>query len=204
MPLGAEHRAGTLEILGIEVGKGGEVTILQRADESGRHVPPGILDQRNEIVAGRPRHRVLKVDQAAGGEPLPSVEAHQVVDVEIAQHQRLRHRAGLGESLPPARPVGGSPVGVNAEADRGQIPVDEMIGLRHQQIVGIGRQAGRDGRRGGKAVERDQRVDGELVERRLVLAAGEQLREGVVAQILHQKQPGGPLLRLDARRAEAE
>ena len=52
-------------------------------------------------------------------------------------------------------------------------------------------------------MERDQRVDGKLIERRLVLAPREQPREGVVAQILHQKQPRGPVFRLDPRHAEA-
>ena len=53
-------------------------------------------------------------------------------------------------------------------------------------------------------MERDQGIDGELVERRLVLAAAEQPGEGVVAQILHQQQPGRAVRRRDPGRAETE
>ena len=124
--------------------------------------------------------------------------------MEVAQHQRFRNRAGPAESVPPARAIGGPPVGVDGEPDGGQVPVEQVVRLGHEQIVGIGSETGRDGRRGGKTVERYQRIDGELVERRLVLAAGKQPREGVIAQILHQQKSGGPVLRRDARRAEAE
>jgi hypothetical protein len=50
-------------------------------------------------------------------------------------------------------------------------------------------------------MQRDQRIDGERVQRRFVSALGEQLRIGVVAEILDQQKPPGrgPRRRFPAR-----
>ena len=124
--------------------------------------------------------------------------------MKIAQHQRLRDRAGLCECGAPAFPVIGSPGRPDGHADGRQVPVEQVFRLGEEEVVRIGGEAGRHRGGGSEPVERDQGVDGEIVERRLVLAACQQPGEGVVAQILHQQQPGRAVRRGDPGRAEPE
>ena len=69
-----------------------------------------------------------------------------------------------------------------------------MLVIRRQRLCRGGGEA---------AVERDQHIDRERIERRLVRARGEEARIGVVAEILEQQQPRRAILGLDARRAQA-
>ena len=92
--LGGQHRPGGGEALGVETGKGGQVTAAQGGDQAGIDVAPGVFQQRHQVIgrAGRPP----RPENPAGRRrrPRPPVHAHQVVDMEIAQHQGRRHGPG--------------------------------------------------------------------------------------------------------------
>ncbi len=95
--------------------------------ETGWHVAPRVLQQRDQIVGRRADHRVLEIEQAAGLDAVAALEQHEIVDVIVAQHQGRRQRQGVRQHrapggkialartrLPSARPS--PPAGTNRRA----------------------------------------------------------------------------------------
>src|SRR6202043_1606697 len=82
-------------------------------------------------------------------------------------------------------------------------PVDQQRRLGQQALLVIKRQIGRPVAR-YRALQFDQRVDRQAVQRGLVGAARQQSRIGVVAEILDQQKPVIAILGIDLWRAEAQ
>ena len=205
MALSRQDRQCRLERRPIEAGDAFPVAGQHRRLEGAGNVAPGVLEQRHQIVGGRARDRVLKIQQATGGDALASPQPHQVVHVEIPQHQGPRLSAGRRQNLAPGLDIGGTDGlrGCVAESG-GHVPVGEQQRLLQQPRVVIGRQRRRHGPRRRQPVEVDEDVDGEGIERLLGGAVVQEPGEGVVAQVLEQQKTGLDILGEDVRGAEAE
>lgn len=202
MALRRQYRPGGREVAGVKLGKSGEIAGLYGCDQRRRNVAPRIFQQRHEIVGHRPCHRVLEVEQAAGRDPR-SRQPHQVVDMEVPQHQGFGHPPRHREVGPPQRRV------FLAHARRWRrpgdfrkVPIDQQRRFGQKPLVVVGRTAGRH--RIGAAMQVDQQVDRQPVEAALVPSRRQEAGIGVVAQILEEQQAPVLVRREHARRAVAE
>ena len=66
--LGPRQRIGGIEAGAVELGKGGEIALDQAGAQLARDIAPGIVDQRDEVEAAGPAHRILEIQQAHGGD----------------------------------------------------------------------------------------------------------------------------------------
>jgi hypothetical protein len=124
--------------------------------------------------------------------------------VEVAEHERRR----LGEDRRQRLFPGGDVVVARTlvrrpAADRRHVPVGKEQRLVQQPLPVIRGKAARQRSLRRQAMQVDQYVDRQPVERRLVGAGREQAREGVVAEIFQQQQSGGFVGGEDGGRAEA-
>jgi hypothetical protein len=103
MPLRRHQGEAGAEILGRQAG-GREVARQAGAMDGGRHVPPRVLDQRDQVVGGMAALGVLKVEQAASAHARSIGQPQEIVLVIVAQQQR----AGVGRQRRQAGAPGGT------------------------------------------------------------------------------------------------
>jgi len=66
-------------------GHGGDVVVEQGVFEAFRHIQPGVLQQRHEVVGGGTAHRILEIDDPDVARRRTAVEDDQVGRMIIAQ-----------------------------------------------------------------------------------------------------------------------
>ena len=93
--------------------------------------------------------------------------------------------------------------GIVTAGRRGQIPVRQQHRRIDQRFAGVSTEAGQQRTCAGM-MQDDQHVGGVAIELAFVAARREHAGEGIVAEILQQKEAVGLVLGMDRRRAEAE
>ena len=162
-----------------------------------RDVAPRVLEQRDEVVGGMARQRVLEIEQA---ELARAGQDHQIVGVIVAQDEDWRAQSlvhCLPPRLPPRREVGAF---VHLQPERRHVPFGKQRHLASLGGIVIGRQVAWR----GVAREPGEGVDRRLVDAPLALRLlHEQGRHPPVPEILEQEQTLLPVHGKRARRQEA-
>ena len=149
----------------------------------------GILDERDNVIGRGTRHRVLKVEKAAGGDALAPGKSHEIINVVIAQHQCFRYLPRDRQNLAPEPQELFTQIGrAGLACDLGQVPVHQQDRFVQEPGIVIRRQpAGHHGFF-GKAVQLHQNINRQVVERRLVATGAKHPGKGVVAEILDHQE----------------
>ena len=103
--------------------------------EAFRHVDPGVLQQRHQIVGGGAHHRVLKIQQADALDTFSLRQPDQVGRVKVAQHPGLRRICELGEQIVPDQQEVGLHVAGQGHALVRQVPFLHQPDLDHHCLV---------------------------------------------------------------------
>src|SRR5262245_52744074 len=94
-----------------------------------RHVDPGVLQERGEVVAGGAYERILEIEEPDPAQRVAVSQPQQVRRMEIAQHPgwRLLDRGLKG--LAPERAECRAGLLVDRGAEPRQIPIEQQLGL---------------------------------------------------------------------------
>src|SRR5438445_7659161 len=79
----------------VERRKRSEIALDHVPAQLGWNIPPGVFEERYEIVARRTAYRVLKIEEPATLDARAIRQQHEVVDVIVAQHQGVPEKRRL-------------------------------------------------------------------------------------------------------------
>src|SRR6266702_825857 len=82
---------------------GPDIAAEQRHLQLLGNVDPGILEQRYQVVGGRPEQRVLEIEQADASHALSLRNPKQIGGMIVAQHPGLRRLDGTPKRCAPQR-----------------------------------------------------------------------------------------------------
>ena len=196
--LGPHHRIGGGEGAHVESG----VRLAARLDVAAEqsefqvlgHIDPRILRQRDEVIGGRPHHRVLEVQQADLLQPVALGHPDQVGRMIVAQHpHRLLRQRGRQRLRPQAAEGRARQRRHGRHAAMRQVPVEQQLGLDQQRVDIVAGKAVVDLRRHGQRVRQVEFVQSRQHIRGDLVALGDRrarvLRQhAFLAEVLHDEQ----------------